>query len=321
MACREFDLWTAPPTSDLQRFAHIRSYATHERMPWRRTATGGNEELRAIEGRLASDQVPQSPLRETAFVPRRLYRRTLGARFEPELVDASRNALARAAPAATAFRLLTGAQKAICAAVILAAACFFAVAPSTALISFNVILTAYFLTAIFFRLYLTSVAFAPEHRQPSPDILPDEDLPAVTILLPVFDEAEGLPILVNAISAIDYPSEKLDIKLLLEADDEATIREAWRLGLDRFFDCIVVPRSEPRTKPKACNHALYIARGDFIVIYDAEDAPEPDQLRKAAAAFAAGDEGLACLQARLNYYNADENWLTRGIMAQTPQAA
>ncbi|MEX0644337.1 MAG: glycosyltransferase family 2 protein, partial [Parvularculaceae bacterium] len=136
-------------------------------------------------------------------------------------------------------------------------------------------------------------------------------MPVVTILLPVFDEAQGLPILVKAISAIDYPSDKLDIKLLLEADDSATIKEARRLGLDRLFDCVVIPPSEPRTKPKACNHALYLARGDLVVIYDAEDAPEPDQLKKAAAVFAASDQGLACLQARLNFYNANENWLTR----------
>ncbi|HXI86092.1 MAG TPA: glycosyltransferase family 2 protein, partial [Parvularculaceae bacterium] len=93
-----------------------------------------------------------------------------------------------------------------------------------------------------------------------------------------------------------------------------TIAEARRLGLDRRFDCLVIPPSAPKTKPKACNHALHLARGELLVVYDAEDAPEPDQLRKAAAAFAAGDARLACLQARLNYYNAFDNWLT-GLFA------
>ena len=55
------------------------------------------------------------------------------------------------------------------------------------------------------------------------------------------------------------------------------------------------------------------------MIYDAEDRPEADQLLKAVAAFRASPRSLACLQARLNFYNADHNWLTRGIMAQTPQ--
>ncbi|MBN9010854.1 MAG: glycosyltransferase, partial [Rhizobiales bacterium] len=67
----------------------------------------------------------------------------------------------------------------------------------------------------------------------------------------------------------------------------------------------------PRTKPKACNYALFFSRGEFVTIYDAEDQPEPDQLKKAVLAFRRGGERLACVQARLNYFNRSENWLTR----------
>ena len=74
-----------------------------------------------------------------------------------------------------------------------------------------------------------------------------------------------------------------------------------------------------RTKPRACNYAFAFARGEFTVIYDAEDRPEHDQLRKAVAKFRAQPRTLSCLQARLNFYNANENWLTSGIMAQVPQ--
>ena len=133
----------------------------------------------------------------------------------------------------------------------------------------------------------------------------------MTVLLPLFDEADCLPQLATAMAALDYPKDKLDIKLVLEERDAATRAEAARLGLADKFDVIVVPASAPQTKPKACNFALAFARGDLVVIYDAEDQPAPDQLRKAAAAFAAGPPTLACVQARLNYYNADENWLTR----------
>ena len=73
----------------------------------------------------------------------------------------------------------------------------------------------------------------------------------------------------------------------------------------------MVPDLHPRTKPKALNYALPLARGDYLVIYDAEDRPERDQLRKALAAFRQGPPNLACLQAKLNLYNADDNWLTR----------
>lgn len=309
---REFDLWTLPPDIEIQRFEHIAHYARSERIPWKHRSRAPNEELRSVEAIRNADHERRFPLRASSYVPRRLFREILKRRFESELADASAHALRRASPKASAHRLLWGAQKFFLVVALLASAVFFAMAPLTALIIFNAFLTAYFLAAIFFRLYLTLVGLAGSPGK-AVDYRPlgDEELPAATVLLPIYDEADGLPILARAIAAIDYPADKLDIKLILEADDEATIAEARRLGLDRDWDCIIVPPSEPRTKPKACNHALYLARGEIIVIYDAEDAPEPNQLRKAAAAFAAADETLACVQARLNYYNADENWLTR----------
>ena len=81
--------------------------------------------------------------------------------------------------------------------------------------------------------------------------------------------------------------------------------------LDPPFVVLAVPPGLPRTKPKAANYALQLLSGEFMVIYDAEDRPEPDQLLKAVAAFRAAPESVACLQARLNFYNARETWLTR----------
>jgi cellulose synthase/poly-beta-1,6-N-acetylglucosamine synthase-like glycosyltransferase len=109
----------------------------------------------------------------------------------------------------------------------------------------------------------------------------------------------------------DYPASKLDIKLVFEETDEETYAAAKALALPGNFEFIRVPHSLPLTKPKACNYALPFARGTFLVIYDAEDLPEPDQLRRAVAAFRLGDDRLACVQAQLNYYNWFENWLTR----------
>jgi cellulose synthase/poly-beta-1,6-N-acetylglucosamine synthase-like glycosyltransferase len=85
---------------------------------------------------------------------------------------------------------------------------------------------------------------------------------------------------------------------------------ARRLDLPGNVEVVVVPDLQPRTKPKALNYALP-ARGEYLVIYDAEDRPERDQLRKAIAAFQEGPPNLACLQAKLNLYNASDNWLTR----------
>ncbi len=110
---------------------------------------------------------------------------------------------------------------------------------------------------------------------------------------------------------LDYPLGKLDIKIVLEAGDRDTIEAARTLGLEGVFEIIVVPPSQPQTKPKACNFALRFARGEYLVIYDAEDRPEPDQLRKVVATFRRSPPNTACLQCRLNYYNVNENWLTR----------
>jgi len=139
----------------------------------------------------------------------------------------------------------------------------------------------------------------------------DEDLPVYTVLVPMYKEPEVLPILVAALRALDYPKSKLDVKLVLEAGDHETIDAAKALGCESFVEIIRVPASKPQTKPKACNYALRYARGEFVTIFDAEDKPEPDQLKKVVAAFRKSSPATVCIQARLNYYNARENFLTR----------
>jgi len=139
----------------------------------------------------------------------------------------------------------------------------------------------------------------------------DAELPLYTILVPLFHEKEVASKIVAAIDRLDYPKDKLDVKLLLEPDDEETLAAIRQLNLPGCYQPIIVPRSQPRTKPKACNHGLEHARGEYLVIYDAEDRPEPDQLRKAIAAFRKAAPDTVCLQAKLNYYNPDQNWLTR----------
>ncbi len=147
-----------------------------------------------------------------------------------------------------------------------------------------------------------------EHRQAR---IPDADLPIYTVLVALYREAKVLPALVESLTKLDYPAAKLDLKLVLEASDADTIAAASTLILPGNVEIVVVPDCEPRTKPKALNYALPMARGEYLVIFDAEDRPERDQLRKALAAFRDGPPNLACVQGRLNLYNARENWLTR----------
>lgn len=141
--------------------------------------------------------------------------------------------------------------------------------------------------------------------------LSDAELPTYTVLVPMYNEPEVLPIITEALRKLDYPLSKLDIKLILEGDDKITIDAAKALGLEGIFELICVPPSLPRTKPKACNYALQFSRGELVTIYDAEDRPEPDQLKKVVVAFRKAPPNTAVIQARLNYFNAEENWLTR----------
>ena len=140
--------------------------------------------------------------------------------------------------------------------------------------------------------------------------------PNFTVLCPMYKETAVLPQFVKAIGALDYPRHALEVLLLLEEDDTETIAFAESMDLPSWFEIIVVPDCQPKTKPKACNYGLQIARGQYIVIFDAEDVPEPDQLKKAAMAFARLRGNVACLQAPLNFYNPRQNILTRLFTAE-----
>jgi len=146
--------------------------------------------------------------------------------------------------------------------------------------------------------------------------LDEEGLPTYTVLVPLYREAEVLPNLVSFLSALDYPTEKLHITLLIEEDDAETKAACDALRLPAHFHPLIVPDSEPKTKPKACNYGLFAHDSDLVVIYDAEDHPEPDQLKKAAAAFAELPDEVVCLQAKLNYYNQRHNLLTRWFTSE-----
>jgi cellulose synthase/poly-beta-1,6-N-acetylglucosamine synthase-like glycosyltransferase len=138
-----------------------------------------------------------------------------------------------------------------------------------------------------------------------------ENLPVYTILLPLYREAGVLPQLLAACRELEYPAAKLDIKLLLEEDDTATLAVVRDTELPPSFEVLLVPAEGPRTKPKACNYGLQFARGEYCVIYDAEDIPAPDQLKKALAVFRRSGQRVGCVQAKLNYYNPKQNAITK----------
>jgi cellulose synthase/poly-beta-1,6-N-acetylglucosamine synthase-like glycosyltransferase len=140
--------------------------------------------------------------------------------------------------------------------------------------------------------------------------LDERHLPIYTILVPLYKEAAILPRLVRDLNALDYPRTRLDVKLLCEEDDEESINVIREMQLPPHFHLVVVPDSQPKTKPKACNYGLQLATGSYCVIFDAEDRPDPDQLKKAVIAFGRVANNVACVQAKLNHFNQDQNMLT-----------
>ncbi|MEL6297891.1 MAG: glycosyltransferase family 2 protein [Pseudomonadota bacterium] len=170
--------------------------------------------------------------------------------------------------------------------------------------------TAVFFAAIALRT-VAMLAVLDGRRGQGDRVLPDVELPTYAVLVPVVFEAAIAPDLIAALNAIDYPHERLDIILICEARDPGSVAALADAGLGPAMRILVVPDCAPRTKPKALNYALAGVTADYVVIYDAEDCPAPDQLRRAAARFRAGPADLGCLQAQLNIYNWRESWLTR----------
>ncbi len=214
----------------------------------------------------------------------------------------------------------TGAQRAALAVVFVAVAVGLIFAFLPTLIAVNGFFVAFYVLQSGYKFYLVwrslgrhaAIMVSPQEMAS----VRDEDLPSYTILIPLFREATVLPKLVKGLCELDYPAAKLEIQLLLEEDDRETVEAAQAMELPPQFRLVIVPESYPRTKPKACNYGLALCNTDLLVIYDAEDVPERDQLRKAACAFRNLPPSVVCLQAKLNYFNPRQNLQTRWFTAE-----
>jgi hypothetical protein len=162
------------------------------------------------------------------------------------------------------------------------------------------------------RLVASVMAVEALPRRP----LEDRDLPRYTLLCPLYREQRVAGSLLAALGRIDYPAAKLDIRLILEADDAETLAAVRARPLPPTVEILVLPPGGPRTKPRALMMALPFARGDLVAVYDAEDRPGRCQLREAAETFAAAGPRLGCLQAPLSIANPDDTLLTRFFAAE-----
>lgn len=215
----------------------------------------------------------------------------------------------------TAFYRLSPNQSLIILAIILTIANSLLFNWHNTIIMIVAILTFLYFLDLLFNLYLIIRSFAYD---PAIKISEKElklakyrEWPSYTILCPLYKESAVLTQFTKAMSALDYPKNKLQILLLIEEDDIDTGNYAHSLNLPKNFELLIVPHSQPKTKPKATNYGLKYAKGEYVVIYDAEDVPDPLQLKKAVLAFEKSDRKIVCLQAKLNFYNPHQNLLTR----------
>lgn len=228
----------------------------------------------------------------------------IAARRHPALSHYAVNRLASVLPRLSAGR--QGGRGASGPVALLAATlAFLLVAPVTALTTIGIFSTLFFVNCSVWKLAAAFRRLRALRLEP----VADHQLPTYAALVPLYREAAIVPELVAHLSRLDYPRSKLQIVLILEADDDETRAAVRRYATGSQFELITVPPGGPRTKPKALAYALSFVRAEYVVVFDAEDRPEPDQLRKAAAAFCERPD-LGCVQARLAPDNSD-SWLAR----------
>jgi len=237
-----------------------------------------------------------------------------GYRTDAERLAEAVDGLRTQAPEFSAATGLWGWQKSAIAGLLTLVACGILLVPDATLVVVLAVMAIPFLFVVALRAAALWQVFS--HSRPLDGVgvaarAPDAALPIYTVLVPLLREAHVVPDLLRALDAIDYPAEKLEVLLVVECIDEETQDALRRVHLASQMRVIVVPDGQPRTKPRACQYALQFAQGAYVVIYDAEDLPEPAQLRRALCCLQAAPGSLGCVQAQLNIYNSTESWLTR----------
>lgn len=305
------DLAAEPPDPDIGDAVMLDTYLEHSIVPWRRI--GQIEVLTTSEPAGAAAALAElSPEHGIAFVtlaPQPAIDQALLDRFGPELAERA----ARRTPAVESVRTLDSLR-------FVTVACWAAVligviiAPGPALA-----LAGLLLLLLNGATTLTRAAALIAGGRTEPASLPEgtvalhehRPLPRFSLLVPLYREAGMIGPLAEALSRIDYPRALMDVKLLLESDDDETLAAVQASDLPAWIRPLVLPPGEPRTKPRALNLALDFCEGEIIGIFDAEDQPDPQQLRAVADTFRSGTPQTACVQCLLTWYNARENWITR----------
>ncbi|MFO1088477.1 MAG: glycosyltransferase [Hyphomicrobiales bacterium] len=222
-----------------------------------------------------------------------------------ELMTHAVDLLSTASPALSARHGILRWQAAALLMLVLGALIAMLAAPQLLLVPASVAFLA--LSSLKFTAVLWRLA---TRRSRTPLLLP-ADLPVYTVLVPLYREDRVVGQLLDALASLDYPPEKLDVKLVVEERDRQTLSAIAAFQLPPWITVLRVPEGGPKTKPKALNIALPFSRGEFVVVYDAEDLPARDQLKRAVSLFHQSGPEVVCLQARLAFHSGETNWLTR----------
>lgn len=234
-------------------------------------------------------------------------------------IDEAIHGLADRAPLCSARHRLSPAQAIWMAGCVAVCGVVVMVWTQAAITAVSIGLACAFAALIVIRIASASLAAAstPSELRPAPPPAPLADSePIYTVLCPLYREPTVVAQLLGALGRLDYPPAKLDVKIITEADDPETRRALHLAGLPNWAEIVITPVHGPRTKPKALNFALARARGEFVCVYDAEDDPDPAQLREALQAFEAGGARLGCVQAPLTIDNGVQSWIAGQFAAE-----
>lgn len=261
----------------------------------------------AESGALAQHDLSDRP--DIVVMPRPTFRRMLRRHAREQIVHHASHHLAEIRPDLSARAGLNLRQALALAALAMALLASAQLSGTAAFLLLAFFTTPVFTSLLVLRLGAMIDAWTPAAAPATP--LPDAELPLYTLLVPLYREAAVLDRLIEALLGLDYPADKLDIKIIVEECDGQTREALAARLLPAHIDVLVAPDGLPRTKPRALNIGLIEARGELLAIFDAEDRPDPRQLRVAANLFRRLPRRVACLQGRLVIENVDDSWLTR----------
>ena len=174
-----------------------------------------------------------------------------------------------------------------------------------------ILLSVFYTSHILLRSLILADVDVGAGNEDLPIAMNEDKLPVYSVCVALYKEAEQIPDLAWHLMQLQWPKNKLDIKLVCEDNDRKTIDAVIECDLPDYFDLVIVPDALPKTKPKALNYALPLCKGEFLVLYDAEDRPSAGQLQEAFVKFSSEDTRLACVQAPLHIHNFNHSWLTR----------